>query len=290
MSGLAIAGWVLLTCIIIGVIWLLTKKKGTEGDSCEGTDKHAVYKLNADLDCKMDSCITGYSLNDDSTLCELTKKEGDSCEGTDKHAIYKLNADLDCKMDSCITGYTLNDDSTLCELNKNTSPIDGLKLITDDFTDSSKLWPNISSELFKMYPGKYMEATDSDAPEDGQILGMYITEDVFVVYRRNDDSSLFKPIWTFPNYFKDSNKGEWSLKIYRNDGKMRLDGGPTGEGGPTPDDEDGNLYNGSQWQQNQSGTEPFTLATSGDCPYVYMMDNDGVKNKLIPADEYCKNT
>jgi len=230
-------------------------------------------------------------------MCELTKKkkgtEGDSCEGPDKHAVYKLDSDLKCAIDSCIKPYSLNDDSTLCELNKNTSPIDDLMLITDDFTDSSKLWPSSSSELFKMnappgHPGQYMESTDSDAPKDGQIIGMYITEDVFVVYRRNDDSSVFKPIWTFPNYYKDSNKGEWSLKIYRNDGKMRLDGGPTGEGGPQPDDEDGNLFNGSQWQQNQSGTEPFTLATSGDCPYVYMMDNDGVKNKLIPADHYCK--
>jgi hypothetical protein len=182
----------------------------------------------------------------------------------------------------------------MCELDS-TSPIDDLTLITDNFSSSSNLWPG-TSDMFKLKPGQYMESTNPDAPEDGKILGMYITEDVLVAYRRNDDSSLFEPIWTYTNQYKDSdtidgepnekgNNGKWAFKIYRNDGKVRLNGLPT------PDDKDGNLFNGSQWQQTQSGTdEPFRLATSNDCPYVFIRDKDGAKKKFIPTVAYCDNT
>jgi hypothetical protein len=130
--------------------------------------------------------------------------------------------------------------------------------------------------MFKLNPGEYIESTISDGPEDGNIVGMYLTEDLFQVYRRNEDSSLFQAIWTQGNAFKDDNLGVWSLKVYRDTGNMRLDGGPTPEGsaaGPN---------NGTQWTlEDQTGVKPFRMSTSGVCPYVFLRDSstDGDSKK-----------
>jgi hypothetical protein len=133
--------------------------------------------------------------------------------------------------------------------------------------------------MFRLKPGQYMESTNPDAPEDGKILGMYMTKDVLVAYRRNDDSSLFEPIWTYTNRYKDSNNGKWYLKIYRDDGRVKIVGKPHGDG-----------FNDSQFDKQQKGTEPFRLATDNDCPYIFIRDNNNSKKNFIPtadSDAYC---
>jgi len=175
----------------------------------------------------------------------------------------------------------------MCELSKldGSSPIYGLKLITDDFTDSSKLWHG-TDDIFEMKPGQYMETTAVFSPQEkphGQIIGMYITEDVFVGYRRNDDASVFEPIWTYTNEYKDSNKGVWSLKIKKSDGTWKLDGKPDGAGPDAP-------YQVSFAPTKRGGPFSFRIKTFY-CPYIgWYAENTGPQDFLpyLKTAEYCK--
>jgi len=277
----------------------LTNYTLSGGQCVAPTPECGHFKINDDgTTCSTTECVSGYNLTDGQ--CEEVAPQEVTIDGTDGTDMspgvvpptptpatpatpecnnFIINADGTCSTTECVTGYSFNEESTMCEL-VSLNPLDGLTLVTENFTDSSKLWRG-TGNMFRLSPGKYMESTEPNAPEDGKILGMYLTEDEFVVYRRNEDSSLFEPIWTHENEHKDVNEGDWSLKIYRDNGKMRLDGAPT------PDDANGNLFNGSQWQQTQSGTEPFKLYTGGDCPYVFMRDSTETEKDLIPSTEYC---
>jgi len=272
MNPLILAGIGLVVVVIIIVAIVMSQKKSDTTDPDVDTEDDAEDDTEDDAE-------------DDATV---TTAEGDICTpetDADENTIYKLNSELECEITSCLDGYELNEDSTMCDIEK-TSPIDSLTLITDDFNDSGNLWLE-GKNMFKLMPGEYIEATDPTVPEDGNILGMYLTEDIFQVYRRNENSTLFEPIWSQGNTKKDMNLGDWSLKIYRDSGKMRLDGSPS------PDRTDGNLFNNSQWEKTQSGTGPFRLDTDNNCPYIILRDKTGAKKQFIASairTKYCIET
>ena len=136
------------------------------------------------------------------------KKDGSKCTPTADEIITGgdtyIRESSNCVVSNCIIGYTLS--KGICLVDEDNNQLDGLKLITDDFsTGKSNNLFGTTSNLFSLHPGEYIESTESRAPEDGKILGMYLTEDVFVVYRRNDDSSVFETIFSVPNNNKINN-------------------------------------------------------------------------------------
>jgi len=220
---------------------------------------------------------------DECTVCE-----GDDCEGG---ASFKRDSDKKCTIVTACSSTAKNSDGQPLGYNlvggkcvmKETNPLDGLTLITDDFTVPSELWPDSDQNMFKLDPGQYIESTEIGTPANDanecnvgddeadmrpcDIVGMYLTADTFQIYKRNEDS--FKRIWSYDNKQKENNKGVWSLKIYKDTGWMRLDGAPTTRQNAAESLSDFNdsqlvLHKGSNVKD--VGYEgPFSLATGSMC-------------------------